>query len=53
LKIETGTCPVKTTYWGEIIDINGVPSSVLKFEPIRNFQLMTPITEGYEKLPWD
>lgn len=52
LKIETGTCPVKTTYWGEIIDINGVPSSVLKFEPIRNWQLMTPITEGEEKLPW-
>jgi len=52
LKIETGTCPVKTTYWGEIIDINGVPSSVLKFEPIRNWQLMTPITEGVEKLPW-
>lgn len=52
LTIETGTCPVKTTYWGEIIDINGVPSSVLKFEPIRNWQLMTPITEGVEKLPW-
>lgn len=52
LKIETGTCPVKTTYRGEIIDINGVPSSVLKFEPIRNWQLMTPITEGVEKLPW-
>lgn len=52
LKIETGTCPVKTTYWGELIDIGGVPSSVLKFEPIRNWQLMTPITEGVEKLPW-
>lgn len=52
LTIETGTCPVKTTYWGEIIDINGTPSSVLKFEPIRNWQLMTPITEGVEKLPW-
>lgn len=52
LKIETGTCPVKTTYWGEIIDLNGVPASVLKFEPIRNWQLMTPITEGVEKLPW-
>ena len=52
LTIQTGTCPVKTTYWGEIIDINGVPSSVLKYEPIRNYQLMTPITEGVEKLPW-
>ena len=53
LKIETGTCPIKTTYKGEIIDINGVPSSVLKYDQIRNYQLMTPITEGYEKLPWD
>ena len=46
ITIETGTCPVETTYWGEIIDIGGVPSSVLKFYPEQNARLMRPITEG-------
>ena len=46
MTIETGTCPVETTYWGEIIDIGGVPSSVLKFYPEQNARLMMPITEG-------
>lgn len=46
LTIETGTCPVETTYWGEIIDLNGTPSSVLKFDAGQNKRLMMPITEG-------
>ncbi len=46
LTIETGTCPVQTTYWGEIIDLFGVPSSVLKFDQGQNTRLMQAITEG-------
>lgn len=46
LKIETGTCPVEKTYWGEIIDLFGVPSSVIKFDQGQNTKLMQAITEG-------
>ena len=51
LTIETGTCPVETTYWGEVIDIAGVPSSVLKFYPSQNAALMRKITEGDREDP--
>lgn len=46
LKIETGTCPVETTYRGEVIDLFGVPSSVIKFDQGQNTRLMQAITEG-------
>lgn len=46
LTVETGTCPVETTYWGEIIEIGGYPSSVLFFDEGQNRKLMTAITEG-------
>lgn len=48
LNIETGTCPVETTYWGEIVDIGGYPASVLLFDEGHNRQLMMAITEGIE-----
>lgn len=48
LKIESGTLPVDGTYWGETIDIydDGIPDSVLKFNPEQQKELMRPITEG-------
>lgn len=46
LTIETGTCPVETTYWGKVIDLFGVPSSVIMFDQGQNTQLMQAITEG-------
>ena len=46
MTIETGTCPVEGTYWGEIIDLFGYPSSVLKFNAEKNKVLMGAITEG-------
>lgn len=46
LTVETGTCPVEKTYWGEIIDLFGVPSSVIKFDQGQNTKLMQAITEG-------
>lgn len=46
LKVETGTCPVETTYWGEVIELDGYPASVLKFDEGQNKNLMMPITEG-------
>lgn len=48
LNIETGTCPVETTYWGEIVDIGGYPASVLLFDEGHNRRLMMAITEGIE-----
>ncbi len=46
LKIESGTCPVQGTYWGEVIDLFGYPASVLKFEAPQQKLLMRAITEG-------
>ncbi len=46
LTIETGTCPVETTYWGEIIELGGYPASVLHFDMGQNKRLMRAITEG-------
>lgn len=46
LTIEQGTCPVQGTYWGELIDLFGTQSSVLKFDAGQNKKLMTAITEG-------
>lgn len=48
LKIETGTCPVKGTYKGEIIDLFGAPASVLTFDKGQNIKYMQAITEGIE-----
>lgn len=48
LNIEKGTCPVETTYWGEIVDIGGYPASVLLFDEGHNRRLMMAITEGIE-----
>lgn len=47
MTIKTGTCPVETSYWGELIEIGGYPASVLKFYPDQQKRLMMPITEGY------
>ncbi len=46
LKVETGTCPVQGTYWGKVIDLFGVPSSILEFDQGQNIKLMQAITEG-------
>lgn len=46
LKVETGTCPAEKTYWGEVIDLFGTQSSVLKFDAGQNKKLMAAITEG-------
>jgi len=46
LTIEKGTCPVEKTYRGEVIDLFGTQSSVLKFDAGQNKKLMTAITEG-------
>ena len=46
LKVESGTCPVEKTYWGEVIDLFGAQSSVLKFDAGQNKKLMAAITEG-------
>lgn len=48
LTINTGTCPVEKTYWGEVIFLNGYESSVLKFDAGQNKRLLMPITEGVE-----
>ncbi len=48
LTIETGTCPVEGSYWGEIIDLFGTQSSVLQFEASTNWNYMTALTEGTE-----
>ncbi len=46
LQIQQGTCPVQDTYWGEIVDFEGTPASVLKFSESQNKRLMQAITEG-------
>lgn len=46
LKIEQGTCPVESTYWGEGVDMDGYTSYVLKFDAGQNQKLMKAITEG-------
>lgn len=48
LKIEQGTIPVEGTGWGDIIDIydDGIPDSILRFEPEQQKKLLAPITEG-------
>lgn len=45
MTISTGTCPVKGTYWGELIELGGYEASVLKFDWYKNRQLMMAITE--------
>lgn len=46
LTIETGTCPVKSTYWGEIVSIGGYDSVVLRYDVEENRRIMTALTEG-------
>lgn len=46
LEVETGTCPVETTYRGEMIDLFGAPASILQFDQGQNIRLMQAITEG-------
>lgn len=46
LKLEQGTCPVETTYWGEGVEMDGYTSYVLKFDEGQNKKLMKAITEG-------
>lgn len=46
MTVESGTCPVKSTYWGEIIDLFGAPASILQFDQGQNMRLMRAITEG-------
>lgn len=48
LTVEKGTCPAQGTYWGEMIDLFGYQSSVLKFDAGQNKKLMAVITEGAE-----
>lgn len=48
MTIESGTCPVSKTYWGDYVDIykDGFMHSVLKFDEGQNKKLMRVITEG-------
>lgn len=46
LTIETGTCPVQSTYWAEIANIGGYEGSVLRFDQEQNRTLMQALTEG-------
>ncbi len=46
LKFETGTCPVDGTRWGEVIDLLGVQSSVIKYDEYQNRKAMMALTEG-------
>lgn len=46
LTVETGTCPVEGSYYGELIDLFGTQSSVLKFDEGQNKKYMTALTEG-------
>lgn len=46
MTIETGTCPVSGSYWGEVIDLFDVPSSVLKYDEGQNKKYMMALTEG-------
>lgn len=46
MTIETGTCPISGSYWGEVIDLFDVPSSVLKYDEGQNRKYMTALTEG-------
>lgn len=46
LKLETGTCPVEGSYWGEIINIGGFDSIVLRFDSDENRERMQALTEG-------
>lgn len=46
LTVETGTCPVDGSSWGEIIDLFGTQSSVLQFDEGQNRKYMTALTEG-------
>lgn len=46
LTIESGTCPISGSYWGEVIELFDVPSSVLKYDEGKNREYMTALTEG-------
>lgn len=46
LTIESGTCPISGSYWGEVIKLFDVPSSVLKYDEGKNREYMTALTEG-------
>ena len=47
LKIEGGTLPVETTYWGDMVDIygDGFQHSVLRFDMEQNKRLVRAFTE--------
>ena len=47
IKIEGGTMPVETTYWGELLDIygDGGSHSVLKFDAEQNKKLIREFTQ--------
>lgn len=48
LKVESGTIPIETTYWGEMYDIYGIgrEESILRFDEGQNKKLVRAITEG-------
>lgn len=46
MTIETGTCPVKDSAWGKVIDLFGYPSSVLMYDEGVNRKAMMALTEG-------
>ena len=46
LNIETGTCPVSGSYKGEVLELSGVPSSVIRFDSTTNKRQMMMLTEG-------
>lgn len=46
LKIESGTCPARSTYWAEIVGIGGFDSIVLRYDEEENRRIMTALTEG-------
>ena len=45
LKIESGTCPADGTGWGEVVDIGGYPSGVIKIDLRKNKEILQSICE--------
>lgn len=45
LTVETGTCPVQSTYWVEIVNIGGFSTMVLGYDEGENRKMMMALTE--------
>lgn len=46
LKMESNQCPAPGTFWGEMIELNGVEAGVLKFDAWKNRLLLKDLAES-------